>query len=75
MAYNNENFYNRIINFSKVSDVYKVITGKDNKYAKYNIPFNYMCAREYIGLNPIYKRIKHDSPHPTNDLDSHDGQL
>ena len=75
LAYNNENFYNRIINFSKVSDIYKVITGKNNKYAKYNIPFNYMCAREYIGLNPIYKRIKHDSPHPTNDLDSHDGAL
>lgn len=74
-VYNNENFYNHIGNFSKESNLYKTITGVNSNLAKYNIQFNYMCAREYIGLNPIYKRIKHDSPHPTNDLDSNDGAL
>ena len=74
-VYNNENFYNHIDNFSKESNLYKTITGVNSNLAKYNIQFNYMCAREYIGLNPIYKRIKHDSPHPTNDIHSNDGAL
>lgn len=74
-VYNNENFYNRIGNFSKESNLYKTITGVNSNLAKYNIQFNYMCAREYIGLNPMYKRIAHDNPHPTNDIHSNDGAL
>ena len=74
-VYNNENFYNRINNFSKESNLYKTITGVNSNLAKYNIQFNYMCAREYIGLNPMYKRIAHDNPHPTNDIHSNDGAL
>lgn len=74
-VYNNENFYNRIGNFSKESNLYKTITGANSNLAKYNIQFNYMCAREYIGLNPMYKRIAHDNPHPTNDIHSNDGAL
>lgn len=67
-VYNNENFYNRIDNFSKESNLYKTITGVNSNLAKYNIQFNYMCAREYIGLNPMYKRIAHDNPHPSNNM-------
>lgn len=74
-VYNNENFYNRIDNFSKESNLYKSITGANSNLAKYNIQFNYMCAREYIGLNPMYKRIAHDNPHPTNDIHSNNGAL
>lgn len=67
-VYNNENFYNHIGNFSKESNLYKTITGVNSNLAKYNIQFNYMCAREYIGLNPMYKRIAHDNPHPSNNM-------
>lgn len=68
IPYTNELFYNYLGNYRYKSNIYNAIIQNNYKYAKNNAQFNYMCAREYIGLNPIYKRIKHDDPHPTNGM-------
>lgn len=64
--YDNQNFWNRLGNYRKKSVLYGAIIQNNYTYAKNNAQFNYMCAREYIGLNPMYKRIAHDNPHPSN---------
>lgn len=71
----NENFYSYLGNYRQKSTLYNSIINNNYTYAKNNAQFNYMCAREYIGLNPMYKRIVHDNPHPTNDIHSSDGAL
>lgn len=73
--YTNANFYDKIGTYSQYSTLYGIATGVNVIFAKNNAQFHYMCARKYLSLNPIYKRIAHDNPHPSNNFYAHDGAL
>lgn len=64
--YTNRKFYNYIDTYGGYSYIYNVAMGSNIIFAKNNAQFHYMCARKYLSLNPIYKRIAHDDPHPSN---------
>lgn len=73
--YINAKFYDRIAPYGGYSNLYNLAMGPSIIFAKNNAQFHYMCARKYLSLNPIYKRIKHDDPHPSNNFYATDGSL
>ena len=66
--YTNAKFYDRISTYGGYSTLYNRIFQSNYIFAKNNAQFHYMCARLYLGLNPMYKRIAHDNPHPSNNM-------
>lgn len=72
--YTNARFYDHIATYGGYSTIYNIANGGNIIFAKNNAQFHYMCARKYLGLNPIYKRIAHDSPHPSNNFSNEGAQ-
>lgn len=74
--YTNTKFYGHIATYGGYSNLYNIIMGRPNHiFATNNAQFHYMCARKYLSLNPMYKRIAHDEPHPSNNFYANDGAL
>lgn len=74
--YTNRKFYNHIDTYGGYSNLYNIIMERPNHiFATNNAQFHYMCARKYLSLNPMYKRIAHDEPHPSNNFYANDGAL
>lgn len=73
--YTNRKFYKHIDTYGGYSYIYNTATSPNLIFAKNNAQFHYMCARKYLSLNPMYKRIAHDDPHPSNNFYTNDGSL